>query len=380
MAINFGGILAGVSDTIVKRIEDEEDRLERIATEKRAEERQLRAIGTRQRMARQAEREKKQALLDESAGLMAMLGYDKDTIESILSKGLTASEFAINAGQEAMKKGIDANTLWNFNTDSSGNISQENVNKTIEMASPTKVGDITATSQAVSDLPTPSADSVINLEVYQNLFAEPKPVEKSFDAALAVISQKLSRTDDPKKIAELEKEQNKLLEDLARKKEAEREQEGENTPTFTATTINSFESTIRRGELKRYGFQLDIDGEIKNMTDGNRHLFDVANLSVAKQMATRNSKINDPLMNLAIQGIRDSALDGLSNYGYDKVNAATPPDNYYTETPEVARQKIQARNYKIGDVVNVNGELFVYTGVLDYQTGQPLIKIGEVGS
>jgi len=373
MAFSFGGILAGVSEKIVERIEDEEERLEEIAREERS-------IATRQRLARESERRKKQAVLDESAGMMAMLGYDKDTIESILAKGSAASQFAVTAGQTAMAKGVDPNTIWNFHTDAKGNTAQDKVSEAIEIAAPTKVGDITATSKAAPELPSPStSDSVVNLEVYQNLFAEPKPVEKSFDSALAVISQKLSRTDDPKKIAELEREQTKLLEDLARKKEAEREQEGENTPTFTATTINSFESTIRRGELKRYGFQLDIDGEIKNMTDGNRHLFDVANLSVAKQMATRNKDINDPLMNLAIQGIRDSALDGLSNYGYDKVNAATPPDNYYMETPEVARQKIQARNYKIGDVVNVNGELFVYTGVLDYQTGQPLIKIGEVG-
>lgn len=374
MAFSFGGILAGVSEKIVERIEDEEERLEEIAREERS-------IATRQRLARESERRKKQAVLDESAGMMAMLGYDKDTIESILAKGSAASQFAVTAGQTAMAKGIDPNTIWNFHTDAKGNTAQDKVSEAIEIATPTKVGDITATSKAAPELPSPStSDSVINLEVYQNLFAEPKPVEKSFDAALAVISQKMARTDDPKKLAELEKEQNKLLEDLAKKKTAEREETGENTPTFEATTINSFESTIRRGELKRYGFQLDIDGEIKNMTDGNRHLFDVANLSVAKQMATRNKEINDPLMNLAIQGIRDSALDGLSNYGYDIVNAETPPANYYTETKEVAKQKLDARNYKIGDVINVDGELFVYTGVLDYQTGRPLIKIGEVGS
>ncbi len=373
MGFQLGGFLAGVSDAAVDRMQKVEDERIRIAREERS-------VGTQQRMARESERRKKQALLDESAGMLAMLGYDEDTIGGILAKGTTASQFAITAGQTAMAKGVDPNTIWNFSTDGTGVTNEKKVTETIEAAEPTKIGDIEATSTAVGDLPTPSNDSVINLEVYKDLFAEPKAVEKSFDAALASISQRMSRTTDPKKLADLAKEQDQLLEDLAKKKAAEREEDGETTPSLTATTINSFESTIRRGELKRYGFEVDIDGKIKNMTDGNRHLFDVANLSVAKQMNTRNTEIEDPLMNLAVEGIRDSAMDGLTDYGYSIVNSEVKKDNYYVETPQVAAQKLGSRNYKIGDVINVEGELFVYTGVVDYMTGKPLIKIGEIGS
>jgi len=373
MGFNLGGFMAGVSDAAVNRMQKVEDERIRIAREERS-------IGTQQRMARESERRKKQALLDESAGMLAMLGYDEDTIGNILANGTTAAQFAVTAGQTAMAKGVDPNTIWNFNTDSTGVTNTDKVTKTIEAAEPTKVGDIEATSTAVSDLPTPSSDSVINLEVYKDLFAEPKAIEKSFDAALASISQQMSRTTDPKKLADLAKEQDQLLKDLAKKKEAEREEDGETTPSLTATTINSFESTIRRGELKRYGFEVDIDGKIKNMTDGNRYLFDVANLSVAKQMNTRNTEIQDPLMNLAVQGIRDSAMDGLTDYGYSIINSETPKKNYIVQTMAEAAERLKAKNYKIGDVLNVDGELFVYTGVVDYITGDPIIKIGEIGS
>ena len=104
MGFNFGGFMAGVADAAVSRMEKVEEEKIRIAREEREEERQLRSIGTRQRMAREEERRKKQALLDESAGMLAMLGYTEDNINAILSKGTAATEFAITAGTESMKR------------------------------------------------------------------------------------------------------------------------------------------------------------------------------------------------------------------------------------------------------------------------------------
>ena len=206
MGFQLGGFLAGVSDAAVDRMQRVEDERIRIAREERA-------IGTQQRMARESERRKKQALLDESAGMLAMLGYDEDTINGILAKGTQASAFAITAGQTAMSKGIDPNTIWNFSTDETGQTNQDMVNETIDIAEPTKVGDITATSEA-PQLPTGDTDSIINLDVYQNLFAEPDKVESSFSARLSVISQKLARNPNRKDADALKAEQEKLLEDF----------------------------------------------------------------------------------------------------------------------------------------------------------------------
>lgn len=101
-----------------------------------------------------------------------------------------------------------------------------------------------------------------------------------------------------------------------------------------------------------------------------------------------------------------SAIEQLESYGYDKLNQygqaqeklrtltadnAIPKDieaaqlaldkiNYFQHNMATAKQKVKARTYKIGDVVNVEGELFVYTGVIDYETGKPLIKIGDIGA
>lgn len=400
MAFNLGGILAGASDAIVRRIEDEEERQEKLADEERS-------IATRQRLARETERRKKQAVLDETAGMMAMLGYDENTIQSILEKGTSAAQFAVTAGQTAMQKGVDPNTIWNFSTNEAGETDMDAVTETIEAAAPTRVGDIEATSEEAPDLPTGTmSGGVVNLEVYQNLFADPKPVEKSIDGALTRIGLKMARTNDPDEIAQLEKEEEVLLKRLANRKAAEKTEDGTTTPSLTASTVNTMERNVRSKTLQQFKFKLGVDDEIENMTDGNRHLFHVSEIATAKELNARNKDINDPYLKVTAQTVRASAVEQLESYGYDKLNeygqaqenlrALTAQNadtqtinaaqkaldniNYFQHDMATAKQKMNARSYKIGDVVNVEGELFVYTGVIDYVTGKPLIKIGDIGA
>ena len=126
MGFNLGAFLGGAASKMVERIEDEEERIQKLEDEQRS-------IATRQRLAREEERRKKQAAADEMAGLMGMLGYDEDTISAVMEKGQAAGKFAIEAGQRAMAKGIDPNTIWSMSTTDTGTDTNK-VNETIDYA------------------------------------------------------------------------------------------------------------------------------------------------------------------------------------------------------------------------------------------------------
>ncbi len=369
MAFNFGGFMAGVSDAAVNRMQKVEEEKIRIAREERA-------IGTQQRMAREAERRKKQAILDESAGMLAMLGYNEDNINAILAKGTMATQFAITAGQESMKKGIDSNTIWNFGTDETGETDQKKVNETIEMAEPTRVGDITATSATAPALPTTDRSSVINLDVYQNLFAEPEKVEASFSARLAVISQKLARDPNRKDAEALKAEQEKVLNDLRTMKEAEREDKGTNTESFTNADVRAMEKEVTNQEYRQFGFKLGLNDEIENMDDGNIHLSYIAGINIARKLHGRNEGINDNRLKVAVDQIRTNAVNNLTQYGYQAMynesEKYTIEDNF-----ETFQQKYDSYQYKVGDVVKFENSLFVYTNAVDHLTGMRFVKVAD---
>ena len=376
MGFNFGGFMAGVADAAVSRMEKVEEEKIRIAREEREEERQLRSIGTRQRMAREEERRKKQALLDESAGMLAMLGYTEDNINAILSKGTAATEFAITAGTESMKKGIDSNTIFNLGTNEAGETNKDVINETIDIAKPSKVGDITATSSAAPELPRDTGSGVINLDVFQNVFAEPEKIESSFSARLAVISQKLARNPNREDAAALKSEQTKILEDLRIMKETERENKGTNTPSFRPEDIRLMEKEIRNAEYRNFGFKLNMYDDIENMDDGNIHLSYIAGINIARTLDGRNKGINDDRLNIVVNQVRDDAINNLTQYGYQIMYNESP--KFITETDyDTFEQKYESRQYSVGDVVKFENSLFVYTNAVDHLTGMRFVKIAD---
>lgn len=368
MAFSLSGFLGGASAKLVERIEDEEARIEKLEDEQRS-------IATRQRMAREAERRKKQAAADEIAGMMGMLGYDESTIESVMAKGNAAGKFAIEAGQRAMTKGVDPNTIWNMSsTDTDTDTAK--VTETIDGAEVAEIGALG--ESAGSTVGTSMGNTgAINLNVYKDLYAEPDKLETSYSARLAVISQKLARNPNREDAAALTAEQDKLFDDLKRMKEAEREEKGTESPTFTVGSITANVNEVRRGALERYGFKVGLEGAIENLEEGNQHMADIAEINVAGQLTQRNTSINDPLMKDAIKGIYNAAVSNLADYAFDMYNDQTKRANItQVETPEAFATGIQQRQYRIGEVIQQGGNLFVYTGVTDPTTQQPFVYFG----
>ena len=92
MSFNFGGFLAGMSESIVDKIEAEEEQQRRF--QYLAETESMRA-----RAAKKAERDKKNAIMEELAGTMEALGINDKNIELALGQGVGASKLYIDAAK-----------------------------------------------------------------------------------------------------------------------------------------------------------------------------------------------------------------------------------------------------------------------------------------
>lgn len=355
MAFNFGAFVGGMSRQIVADIEREEEyelKMKQIAETE----------AMRQRAARAGERKKKQAALEASIGALKFLGYNDQAAAQIAKQGDYAVTLAQGIGEQALKKGVDVNTIY----------SMPSIDADITASS----SDITETINAAkSDAPKISTGVAgLDQEAYKNLFAEPDQVESSYSARLAVISQKLARNPNRSDADTLKSEQQSLLSDLRLMKEAEREESGKTTPSFDIGSITSNVSEIRRGQLNRYGFEVGVDGAIQNLTEGNMYKADLAELEVANQLNVRNQGIEDPNMKLAAQGVRESAVRNLNDYGWN---------TYYNKkerlkeapTNESFVSSMKQGEYRQGEVITVGNKVILYTGIPDFRTGQPFIVL-----
>ena len=295
-----------------------------------------------------------------------------------LAEGKTAASWWIENGTEAVKKGMDPNSLGNFPS-MSGSFNSEDQTTFSEtvaegaVAKPAEVAGISADVSTVDDTTINISDGFsINATAMKNLYGVPDEIESSFSARLAVLSQKLARKPNDSKAEQWKSEQSKLLEDLRIMKEKEREESDTVTPSFDAGSITSHVNEIRRGSLNRYGFEVGIDGAISNMTEGNRQLADIAELNVAGQLVQRNKGIDDPTMNYTADGIRNAAIANITDYAYDiyqnkkdsLVSAASNEDFV---------KSINSNSYRVGQVITVGNKVIMYTGIKDYKTGQPFV-------
>ena len=374
MGFNLSGFIGGFSQKAVERIEDQEKRAQELADEQRR-------IATSQRLAREEERRKKQILAEETSGMLAQLGFSESNIASIMGNGNAAAQFAIATGQQALAKGVDVNTIFKY-TGNTAELTEKDKVQVGEIiaAAPGKAAPVgLATGVSVGSemargvKPSVTEDNgyTFDTQAYANLFAEPAKYESSHSAALAVISQKLAREDYSRESREeLEAQREAILADLRDMKAAEREEKGTETPSFDLGSITSMENQIAKPEYKRYGFEIGLDGTIQNITEGNRHMADIAALSIATQLNDINEGINDPNMALRTQSIYNTAVNYLAEYAY------TTAENGKAKTAATDQEFLDTR-YQPGDVVSVDGLLVVYTGIPDFTNqGVKYIIIG----
>ena len=355
MGFNLGAFIGGMSRQIVSDIEADE-----------AYEQQLSFFKEKQDILSSAELEKERKLndlkLQNSIKALKFAGYDDQRAAQIAMSGDYAIERSLGLAEKVSEVGGDINTYYKLADGSTNDM--DNLEK-----------EITDTAEVTDKISTGTMGvSGFDPEMVSGLFAKPDKIESSYSARLAVISQKLAQNPDRSDADSLKSEQTKLLEDLRTMKEAEREEKGTVTPSFDLGSITSNTNEIRRGQLNRYGFEVGVDGAIQNLTEGNMYKADLAELEVANQLNMRNKGIEDPNMQLAAQGVRESAVRNLNEYGMNIFYNKKENVMSATNNEEFVRNANQGR-YRQGQVVTIGNKVILYTGVPDYRTGQPFIML-----
>ena len=375
MAFNLGAFVGGMSKQIVSDIEREEDYALKMKQISETE-------AMRQRSARASERRKEKIITEETMGMLTALGFSPENASAIMKQGSTAASWWIENGTESLKKGKDPNTLVSFPS-MSGSFNSEDQSTFSEtvaegaVAKPAEVAGISADVSTTDDTDITITDGFsINPTAMRDLYGVPDKIESSFSARLSVLSQKLARNPNDSKADQWKSEQSKLLRDLGAMKNAEREKTGKVTPSFDLGAVTSHVNEIRRGALNRYGFEVGINGEITNMTEGSRQLADIAELNVAGQLAKRNEPIGDPIMDTVAEGIYNAARENLTEYAYNIYQNKKDSKLLITVgSDKEFEDGISSNSYRAGQVIVSDGLVIMYTGVKDYKTGNKFIVL-----
>lgn len=355
MSFNLGAFIGGMSRQIVSDIEADE-----------VYDQQLSFFKEKQDILSGQEIEKERKLndlkLQNRIKSLKFMGFDDQRAANIAMQGDYAVERSLGLAEKISEGGGDVNEFYKLSNNSPENMDDLEKEITDTIDAPKK---ISTGTMGVSGF---------DPEMMSKFFADPEKVESSYSARLAVISQKLGRDPNRSDADDLKSEQDKLFKDLRKMKAAEREEKGTVTPTFDLGSITSNTNEIRRGQLNRYGFEVGVDGAIQNLTEGNMYKADLAELEVSNQLNMRNKGIEDPNMQLATQGIRESAVRNLNEYGlnifYNKKDKVQD-----VPTNEAFATSMSRGEYRQGQVVTVGNKIILYTGVPDYRTGQPFIVL-----
>ena len=380
MAFNMGAFLGGAATGLVERIEDDERKAEKKADRAYTK-------SEEDRLYKRGVRDKKQSTTDALAGFLTSLNYNPETVAKIMKSGNLSAEYWAEQGQLANQKGINPNTLISFS--SSGELNQAtktNFKEVVDAADENKVstatpvgmGEISSGAEAAASGNVTLADGfTVNVEAMARLHAPADKDEKTYGAALAVLSQKMLRKPDDPLMDSWKAEQKKLLEDLGAYEEVKRGKK-EKGDGFGLGTISSQVNEIRGGAVKPLGMSIGLKGELLGLNDGNRHLAYIADLNVANQLKGRNTEIQSATMDFAIDGIQGAALDNLTDYALNIYNTKRDTVIDGGAIGDTFDKNMREGAYKVGSVIYMNsGKLLMYTGITDFTTGQKFIVLNE---
>ena len=373
MGINFTALLGGAAKGISNKLYEDDRKAEKEAD-------RAYTASEETRLYNREKRDKENLVNKELAGLLTSLNYDPRSVTKIMSGGNLSAKYWADLGKKAVEKGVDPNSLLNISstTDIPNKAAEKNAQEIVDIQTkfgvPKNIGDITASAESKTGNVTLADGFTVNAEAISNLFAPQDEFENTYGAALAVLSQKIAQNPDDPQMSEWRKEQTELLDAVGKHEEAKREK-GEKGDAFGIGTISSNVNEIRAGAVRPLGMTIGLKGEIEGINDGNRHLAYVADISVAEQMIKRNTKIQSETMNYAAEGIRNAAIENLTDYALNLYSSDKTAIKTVATNAEFA-ENMESGMYKRGDIVSVGNKIMVYTGIVDYKTNEKFIYLG----
>ena len=373
MGINFTALLGGAAKGISNKLYEDDRKAEKEAD-------RAYTASEETRLYNRDKRDRENLVNKELAGLLTSLNYDPRSVTKIMSGGNLSAKYWADLGKKAVEKGVDPNSLLNISstTDIPNKAAEKNAQEIVDIQTkfgvPKNIGDITASAESKTGNVTLADGFTVNAEAISNLFAPQDEFENTYGAALAVLSQRIAQNPNDPQMSEWRQQQTELLDAVGKHEEAKREK-GEKGDAFGIGTISSNVNEIRAGAVRPLGMTIGLKGEIEGINDGNRHLAYVADISVAEQMIKRNTKIQSETMTYAAEGVRNAAIENLTDYALNLYSSDKSAIKIAATNEEFAKN-MESGVYKRGDIVNVKNKIIVYTGIIDYKTNEKFIYLG----
>ena len=186
MAFNLQAFGAGFAKKLTEDLDDERDRINKLADDETM-------VATRQRLTKNAEREAEQKIADEAVEALKFLGYGDDAISSIAGQGKFAIQEATRYGTLARDQGKDINEIYGV---------VDSLSEVGEVVDGADVADITTgeittseqTDKAVYGFDRGALQELLNPDLKDK-------VQASLDGAYAVAVQKCMNATKPEEKA-----------------------------------------------------------------------------------------------------------------------------------------------------------------------------------
>ena len=404
MAFNFGAFVGGLSTGLATSIKEEEER--QFKFDMLAEEE-----ATKMRLQRSAERKAQRAKDRELAGKLSAMGFDKGRVSYIISQGAGYAEGIYDLAAVASAKGNDPNTLFKYS---------DSMDEFRSFVGPERDGirgDIDL-GKIPTDFDFTSAFTQ-DIELTTSILTEKPDTEKFTNLEslyTSIANQQLDTTTGSDEWKTLERKKMKIRDDMnaiAKSKDTSSPSDPKNI--IGENAFNADMKTARTGVFGKYNL-LTLDGELASMEEGRQVEATIAELDavitvknsydnlqgdgILKQQGTAraNAAITSAvasLNSLSKQvvaahkanpdeglGLKFKMPEGKNNFELTNMLKAAKGGNN-AELNEFI-EFVDGLEY--GDVIQVDGNIAVYTGLTQYYTklgvdnkviSMPLLFVGD---
>jgi len=299
MAFSLQGFGAGFASKLSQRLDEDRIRQEKLQDEARRE-------ATRVRLAKQAERKRKQEEIDEYTGLLASLGVDPTKIESIANNGISSLKLHSGYAKTAFEKGKDYNSMLSIapSTDLDNPDTSEIVSTTTgettqaiptgkEKVSVSKLGGVSIDREALSSL-------FVDVDLYgNNSELKSAYLQKKINAELA-------------NNTELANKYTKILDKIY----AEEKREAalavtadKNYASHTASTLNSAHNTMLKLAANNLGASIGEFGSIEKEFLGDPMFVPMQRYLAGNYLLGTGPKEDKPLQTYSNGAINQAIID-----------------------------------------------------------------------
>ena len=366
MAINFGGVIAGIDDEwtrqITRKEKTEDKELDRVASMEDAKTMADYRVELNTNESNRTERKELETWASDTAGTLKAMGASDSQIKAIVAAGKGAGNQVIESvklGFTNYGSSFKPNALFDvFGTEA------KNVNDAV-------------TSMPSNTEKVLSASGNTFFQAMGDAYGTPDKEYTSLTAFHAGIVQKIMSETDPDELKKLQAKEKILLEKI------NSVDTGNSERKFNFSDINKIATRYRKERLSKFDIKVGLEGELEQELGGQQGVYHIAEAEALSDLETFNSgfKTPDIFLTNEIKRKKDTVTNSLNSFAVSIINnknqGEVEGDYGYNkgvvESQDALTNNINKGMYQPSDVITYGGATYIYVGYDSFLTQ----KIGD---